>query len=707
MSTPEPDTSLKVDLLRSLDFFKPLDLEIIESLVQNCEEIILDPEEILFKEGEPGDAMYVILYGGLSIERENTMIAKRRRGDFVGEMSLIESGPRAATVKALTKTYLLKILKEPFHNHFTSNPQTLMEILRTISERSREDLEALERSMKNLQEEKKITSRLQNLLNNTSSEIYTLDPSTFRFTHMNPRALRNLEYQSMEVTQLKPMDIIGDIDPEKFEEWITLLRSNKKEEVIFNAVHRRRDGSFYPVKTQLKMDFDESPPIVVGLVEDISELKEIENKYKQLTFYDPLTGLPNRTLIIDQLSSAISEASKENENVSVLLIDLHNFKTISNSLGYRVGDLLILAVAKQLKAASPPHGIVGRTGDNEFITVLSQSDNKTNAEDVACQLLDSFKTPFSIGGQDIFVGLGIGISSFPNNGQGAEALIEQAETAAKHLSQEGENTYCHYKSDMPFILKSKLLLEGDLRKGLERNEFELHYQPKLALESETITGFEALIRWNHPERGMLFPLDFIPVAEESDIIISIGDWVLKTACRQMKTWLDMDFPVNNIAVNLSGRQFKQEDLVSNIEKIILDADIQPEFIELEITETILMENLDTVTTQLRQLSEMGVKLSLDDFGTGYSSLRYLNSFPLDNIKIDRSFIKDITTEENATIAKAIVSLAKSFRLKTIAEGVEVENQKAIMRAIGCDFIQGYLLGKPIPAEEVIQQLSPL
>ncbi len=175
----------------------------------------------------------------------------------------------------------------------------------------------------------------------------------------------------------------------------------------------------------------------------------------------------------------------------------------------------------------------------------------------------------------------------------------------------------------------------------------------------------------------------------------------------MKTWLNMDFPVNNIAVNLSGRQFKQEDLVSNIEKIILDADIQPEFIELEITETILMENLDTVTTQLRQLSEMGVKLSLDDFGTGYSSLRYLNSFPLDNIKIDRSFIKDITTEENATIAKAIVSLAKSFRLKTIAEGVEVENQKAIMRAIGCDFIQGYLLGKPIPAEEVIQQLSPL
>jgi len=372
-----------------------------------------------------------------------------------------------------------------------------------------------------------------------------------------------------------------------------------------------------------------------------------------------------------------------------------------------VGNILSSAVAKRLEKASPPHSIVGRGRGNEFITILSQPENKFDAEEVACLLLDSFKIPFSLNGQDIFVNLNIGISSFPANGHGAETLIQQADIAAKNLSQEGESAYCHYKPDMPFILKNRLLLEGDLRKGLERDEFELHYQPKLALESETITGFEALVRWNHPQRGMLFPMDFIPIAEESNIIVSIGDWVLKTACHQMNTWLNMGLPVKNIAVNLSGRQFKQEDLVSNIEKIVLDSGLQPEFLELEITETILMENLDTVTIKLKQLSEMGVKLSLDDFGTGYSSLRYLNNFPLNNIKIDQTFVKDISSEENATIAKAIVSLAQSFGLKTIAEGVEVENQKAIMRAIGCDFIQGYLLGKPIPAEEVIQLLSPV
>ena len=258
---------------------------------------------------------------------------------------------------------------------------------------------------------------------------------------------------------------------------------------------------------------------------------------------------------------------------------------------------------------------------------------------------------------------------------------------------------------MPFILKNKLLLEGDLRKGLERDELELYYQPKLALETETITGFEALVRWNHPDKGLVSPAEFISVAEQSEIIVSIGQWVLKTACHQMKTWLNMGLSLKNIAVNLSGRQFKQADLVSSIEKIISSSGIQPGFLELEITETILMENLDTVTDKLKQLSEIGIKLSLDDFGTGYSSLRYLNSFPLDNVKIDQTFVKDISTEENATIAKAIVSLAQSFGLKTIAEGVESENQKAIMKAIGCDYIQGYLLGKPIPTEEVTQLLS--
>jgi len=697
----------KIDLLRSLDFFKALGSESVESLVHNCEEIILNPQEILFEEGELGDSMFIILDGILSIERQNTAIAKRMKGEYVGEIALIESGPRAATVKALTTIHLLKISKEQFHSHFTSNHQTLMDILKTISERYREDIVALEKSMNSLQAEKRVTSRLQETLNNTSNEIYTLDPTSLKFMHMNSKALNNLKYRANEITSLNPTDIIKDIDPKEFEEWVTLLRSNKKKDFEFIATHKRRNGTFYPVKTKLRMDFSESFPIVVGIVQDISELKEIENKYNQLTFYDSLTGLPNRTLIIDLLSSAILNANNKNQVISVLLMDLQNFKTIRNSLGHRTGDLLSLAIAKRLGTESPPDCILGRGRDNEFLIILSQPENNPIAEEVACLFLDLFKTPFSINGQEIFVSLSIGISAFPTSGHDAETLIQQADTAAKHLSEEGESTYCHFKSDMPNNLKNRLLLESDLRNGLERNEFELYYQPKLALESETITGFEALIRWNHPVRGFISPIDFIPIAEESDIIVSIGEWVLKTACEQMNTWLGMGLPLKNMAVNLSGRQFKQKDLVANIEKIILNSGIQPEFLELEITETILMENLDTVTIKLRQLSDIGVKLSLDDFGTGYSSLRYLNSFPLDNIKIDQTFVKDISTEENATIAKAIVSLAQSFGLKTIAEGVELESQKSIMRTIGCDFIQGYLLGKPIPADKVIKLLSPL
>ena len=697
--------SEKVSLLRSMDFFRLLDTSTLESLAHECEEIVLDPYEILFKEGEPGDSMFVVLSGGLAVERQDAVIARRAEGDHVGEMALIESGPRVATVKALTQTNLLKLSKKQFYSYFATNRDALMEILKTISERSREDLAALERSMKKLQEEKKVSSRLQDLLNTTSNEIYTFDPITFQFEHMNPQALKSLEYQFSEILKLKATDVIGEIDPEKLKGWVDLLQSNRKDEVEFNAVHKRKDGSSYPVKIQFKLDFSESSPILVAIAQDISELKEIEHKYNQLTFYDPLTGLPNRTLIIDELSSAVLNASKSDKTVSVLLIDLQNFKTISNSLGHMMGDLLTLAVAKRLATESPSNCVVGRGRDNEFIAILSEPESTSQVDEAAGHLLTAFKVPFSISGQDIFVSLAIGISSFPANGQSAETLIEQAETASKHLSRDEDNGFCHYKSDMPFILKSRLLLEGDMRKGLERDEFELHYQPKLALESETITGFEALVRWNHPDRGVISPMEFIPIAEQSDIIVSLGEWVLRTACNQLKTWLNKGLPLKNIAVNLSGRQFKQEELVSNIERIISESGISPEFLELEITETILMENLDTVTEKLKQLSEMGIKLSLDDFGTGYSSLRYLNSFPLNNIKIDQTFVKDISTEENATIAKAIVSLAQSFGLKTIAEGIELENQKTIMKAIGCDFIQGYLLGKPIPAKEVTQLLS--
>jgi len=285
------------------------------------------------------------------------------------------------------------------------------------------------------------------------------------------------------------------------------------------------------------------------------------------------------------------------------------------------------------------------------------------------------------------------------------SLIKNADTALYNAKDEGRNKYCHYNSDMETQARNQLILEGDLRMALVQNEFALYYQPKLALDSETIIGFEALVRWNHPTRGLVPPLDFIPLAEKTGLIIPLGEWVLRTACKQMKTWLDMGLLIQNTAVNLSACQFSQPDLVSMIRDIIDETGIYPENLELEITESVLMNNAESAAIQLRQLSAIGIKLSIDDFGTGYSSLSYLNSFPLNNLKIDRAFVKNITCEEDATLAKAIVTLSKALGLKTIAEGVETETQKEVLRSIGADVIQGYLLSKPVPAEEATKLLS--
>lgn len=685
-----------------------LDSETIETLALNCEEIILNPEEILFKEGEPGDAMFIILFGDLSVERENTVIAKRIIGEYVGEMALIESGPRAAMVKALTETYLLKISREQFHKYFTSNRQTLMAILKTISERSRKDLEALERSMKNLHKEKKTTSRLQDLLNNTSNEIYTFDPTTFYFQTMNTRALKNLGYELGQITKFKVFDILGDIDPRVFGKVITPLLSNLKTEVEFDGTQKRKDGSFYPVKRKFKLTDDTTPPVIVGIVEDISEIRELQNKNMELTFYDTLTGLPNKRGLLEQLTSAINQAKSDDKLLTVFLIDLLQLKAIKNSLGFEVVDLLLVAVAKRIEAELPLGSILGRLSENEFLVVVSPVNYETQDDEIAGLILKSLQISVPVNRQDVFVNLSVGLSCFPKDGWQAEILIEQAGTAAQHIPlEERANTYCHYNPNMAYMVKSRQFMERDIQDSLEKNQMELYYQPKWDLNTKTKTGVEALIRWNHPRIGLIYPLDFLPILENRAIMVSLGDWILKTACQQMKSWLDMNLPVKTMAINISAQQFKKTDLVSFIDKTINDAEIDPECIELEVTEAILKDNLESVVSKLRELREIGVKVSLDDFGTGNSPLRLLSSVPLDILKIDQTFVKDISTEENAMVVKSIISLAKTFNLQTTAVGVETKNQEEILQSLGCDFAQGYLLGKPIPADEVIKLLSPL
>ncbi|MFQ5444947.1 MAG: putative bifunctional diguanylate cyclase/phosphodiesterase, partial [Nitrospinales bacterium] len=390
---------------------------------------------------------------------------------------------------------------------------------------------------------------------------------------------------------------------------------------------------------------------------------------------------------------------------AVLLIDLDDFKTVNDSMGHMAGDTLIKDAAKRLEGWSSSIYPIARVGGDEFIILLSGINFESEAVRAASELLKLFQSPFLIKGQETYVSISIGTSFYPMDGHNGETLIGHAETAMYFAKENGKKTYCRYSSDMEAQEKNKLILEGDLRKDLEQNQFVLYYQPKFDLASETIIGFEALVRWNHPTKGLVPPMDFIPLAEKTGLIIPLGEWVLRTACKQIKSWLNIGLSAQNIAVNLSAHQFNQSNFVDKIRDIILEEGVYPKHLELEITDTTLLEDSELIASQLKELCGIGIKISIDDFGTGSSSLSNLNIFPLNYLKIEQAFVKDISSEEDASLAKAIITLAKTMNLKTIAEGVETETQKEVLRSIGCDIMQGYLLSKPLPAEEATKLLS--
>ena len=696
---------IKISSLKSIEFFSLLSDDKLECLVNDCQEVELNPGEILFKEGDLGNSMFVVLSGELQIEKENTKIAHRVRGDYFGEMTLIEDKPRSATITAISKSRVLEIFKDQFHLHFASNPQTLFAVLKTVSERSRDNLTALDKGMKILHAQRKVNASLRYLLDDTSNDIYIFDAESHRLIQMNSRALKNLGYETHEITQMTLFNVMSDMTQELFEELTNPLRSDKKEEVVYKGEHQRKDGSHYPVEVRFKLQKTETPPVFVGIAQDISQLQELEDKNASLTFYDSLTGLPNKQLILENLNSELLPENRGSKSVAVLVIDLDDFKIINDSIGHKAGDKLLKAASERLQSWASSTCRIARFGGDEFIIIISDINFETEVAKAASKLLKLFDSPFLINGQEAYVSISIGISYYPIDGHDGETLIKHADTAMYFAKEKGKNIYCHYSSDMEAQAKKKLILERDIRKALEKNEFELYYQPKMELDSEIITGFEALVRWNHPTRGLVSPLDFIPLAEKTKLIIPLGEWILRTACKQIKMWLDMGFQIQNTAVNISAHQFSQPNLVEIIMEIIEETEIYPEYLELEITESVLMVNPEMVAEQLKQLNSVGIKISIDDFGTGYSSLSYLNSFPLDNLKIDRAFVKDISSEEDASLAKAIVNIAKALNLKTIAEGVETEVQKEVLRSIGCDSMQGYLLSKPLPAEEATKFLS--
>ncbi len=429
--------------------------------------------------------------------------------------------------------------------------------------------------------------------------------------------------------------------------------------------------------------------------------KLAEDQLRFIANHDSLTGLPNRTMFNEGLRHALHQGARYNRGIGVMFIDIDRFKVVNDSLGHSAGDRLLQECAKRLTECLRESDIVARLGGDEFVVMIENFSGPRDAITVAQKVLTNLSTPFFVDGQEFLVSASIGISAFPDDGKDAETLLKNADIAMYRAKDQGRNNYQFYSAQMNKHTFERLAMESSLRRAIERNEFLLHYQPKLDLCTGAIAGVEALVRWQHPDWGMVSPAQFIPLAEETGLIVQIGEWVLKTACDQNKLWRDQGIPPLRVAVNLSARQFAQKTLLGDVARIIAQSGLTPECLELEITESLVMTNPEHATETLRKLKAMGISLSIDDFGTGYSSLAYLKRFPIDCVKVDRSFIKDIPNDvDDMAITKGVIALGHSLRLKVVAEGVETAEQQDFLRANGCDEIQGYLFSKPLPAEEV-------
>jgi diguanylate cyclase (GGDEF)-like protein len=442
--------------------------------------------------------------------------------------------------------------------------------------------------------------------------------------------------------------------------------------------------------------------------------KRAEDRILRMAYFDNLTSLPNRALFHDRLKQALAHAERYEVNSALMFIDLDNFKRINDTLAHRVGDLLLQGVAERLSRYIRTSdtvarqkeialtNTVARLGGDEFTVFLTEVKSMENVAKVAQRILNILSQPFQLDGHEVFTTGSIGIAMYPHDGTETDTLLKNADIAMYHAKEQGRNNFQFYKKSMNETAFDRLSMENSLRKAIERDEFLLYYQPRLDIRSGEVVALEALLRWQHPEKGIIEPADFIPIAEESGLIIPIGEWVLQSACAQNKIWQESDLHMRiAVSLNISGRQFTQASLIHIIEKVLADFSLDPRYLELEITESVIMQNAEVTMRMLQKLKRMGVKLSMDDFGTGYSSFNYLKQFPLDIIKIDRSFIQDVTkNREDATIVKAIIAMAQSLQLKVIAEGVETEEQLEFLRAQGCNEMQGYLLSRPVPPKEV-------
>jgi len=522
-----------------------------------------------------------------------------------------------------------------------------------------------------------------------------------------------------EVRWSKEVDRIFGLDPQQsdpsFAVFLNAVHPDDRQKVIdtvskaisekrpyrsdFRVVHP--DGTERIAHSEAEITFDDKGRAVYlfGTIQDVTEHRQVQERLHYLAYYDSLTGLPNRQQVNESLDRAMLEAATRERLVAVMFLDLDRFKNINDTLGHDVGDALLKEVAVRLKASLRPGDSISRLGGDEFILILGNIAHINDVTRVAQKILDQFIPPFRIAGRDLFISPSVGITLYPFDDDNPENLLRNADIAMYRAKELGRNNFQFYTPELNVRAARRLELETGLRRALENEEFILHYQPLVNMQTGKITGMEALLRWQHPEFGLIPPMDFIPLAEETGLIVPIGEWVLRTACTQIKTWHGTGFPAMHVAVNLSSVQLQQKNFAETVKRVLRETGLEPQYLDLELTESLLMHDMEAVEKILKELKALGALFSLDDFGTGYSSLSYLKRFPIDFLKIDRSFVNDINQDRyGAGIVRAIIVMAHTLGIKVIAEGVETAEQLDFLREQGCDITQGYFCSEPLATE---------
>lgn len=554
------------------------------------------------------------------------------------------------------------------------------------------------------------------LVNNSPDVIYAVD-SEGKFVFVNDRVEKLLGYSPEELLGRSYLDLVYEEDLERaryaFNERRTGERASRgielrlrsrptglgegREPPLLMSVELNASGMYEGSDGAHKRVYVGT----YGVIRDISERKKTEEIISFHAFHDGLTGLPNRVLFKDRLSQAIAQAKRNGHMVSVLFLDLDRFKLINDSLGHVVGDELLQEVSNRLRTCLREGDTLARLGGDEFTLLLPEVAGSSDAARVAQKVLAAFELPFSVGQHELYVSVSIGIAMFPTDAESQNVLIKNADIAMYDAKSKGRNTFQFFSHRMNIPLYGRLALEGEIRKALENDEFILHYQPKVELATGRTVGVEALVRWRHPRQGLIMPGEFIPLAEETGLIVPLGNKILEMACRQASAWVRAGIDNLPVAVNISPCQLGQRDFASRFFSILERAGLDGKYVEMEITENVLLKDPEEVISTLRWLNTRGVSISIDDFGTGYASLSYLRKFPFRTVKVDQSFVRDLSSDSGASsIVRAIIAMSKELNLKVVAEGIESPAQLELIRAMGCDHGQGFLLGRAVPSIEL-------